>query len=139
MNKLILMRRLTAAPELRQTPNGNMCTSFTIAVDRNYQKDGQKETDFIRCSAWKQRAEFICKYFPKGSMILIVGNIQTRSWDGQDGKKQYATDILVDETYFTGEKREQTAGGNNNSSDNTHPSFDDLTPGDFVNLDDMPF
>ena len=139
MNKVILMGRLTAAPELRQTPNGNMCTSFTIAVDRNYQKDGQKETDFIRCSAWRQRAEFICKYFPKGSMILIVGNIQTRSWDDPNGKKQYATDVLVDETYFTGEKREQTAGGNNNSSDNTYSNFEDLAPGDFEDFDDMPF
>lgn len=139
MNKAILMGRITADPELRQTANGTACTSFTIAVDRRRSKDGLKETDFIRCTAWRQRAEFICKYFTKGSMILIVGNIQTRSWDDPNGKKQYATDILVDETYFTGEKREQTAGGNNNSSDNTYSNFEDLAPGDFVNLDDMPF
>ena len=95
MNKVFLMGRLTADPELRQVQSGVAVTTFTIAVDRRYSKDGQRQTDFIRCTAWRQQAEFICKYFRKGSMILVIGNIQTRSWDGQDGKKQFATDVGV--------------------------------------------
>ena len=72
-------------------------------------------------------------------MILIIGNIQTRSWDDPNGKKQYATDIIVDEAYFTGKKREQIASGNNNSSDNTYPSFEDLAPDDFGDFGDLPY
>lgn len=107
MNKIILMGRLTANPEMKQTPSGTAVAVFTIAVNRRFAKDGQQQADFIRCTAWRQQAEFICKYFEKGSMICVVGNIQTRSWDGQDGKKQFATDVMIEEVYFAGEKKEQ--------------------------------
>lgn len=131
MNKVFLMGRLTADPELRQTMAGVSVTTFTIAVDRRLSKE--KQTDFIRCTAWRNTAEFVCKYFKKGSMTLVIGNIQTRSWEGQDGKKQSATDIVVDEVYFTGEKKESAR----ENSEPSLPSFDDFTP--YTGNDDFPF
>ncbi len=106
MNKVILMGRLTRDPEMRQTQNGVAVCSFSIAVNRRFAKDGQQNADFINCTAWRQQAEFICKYFGKGSMISVVGNLQSRSWENQEGKRQYATDVVVDEVYFTGSKTE---------------------------------
>lgn len=103
MNKAILMGRLTADPEMRQTQSGISCARFSVAVNRRFQKD---EADFINCVAWRQTADFICKYFAKGNMIAVVGSIQTRTWEGQDGKKNYATEVVVDEAYFTGSKAE---------------------------------
>ena len=104
MNKVILMGRLTRDPEMRQTPNGVSVCSFSIAVNRRFAKEGQQNADFINCTAWRQQAEFICKYFSKGSMIAVVGNLQSRSWENQEGKRQYSTDVVVDEVYFTGSK-----------------------------------
>jgi single-strand DNA-binding protein len=104
MNKVILMGRLTHEPELGQTPNNISVTKFSIAVNRRFAKEGQQQADFINCVAWRQTAEFICRYFHKGSMIAVCGSIQTRSWDGKDGKKQYATEVVAEEAYFTGEK-----------------------------------
>lgn len=104
MNKVILVGNLTKDPELHQTPNGVLVTRFTVAVSRRYSKDGQRETDFINCVAWRQQAEFLCKYFQKGSGIQLCGSIQTKSWDGQDGKRQYATEVVADELAFNGPK-----------------------------------
>lgn len=106
MNKVILVGRLTADPELRQTPQGTEMTRFTVAVDRRYRRDGGQQADFITCVAWRQQAEFICRYFNKGKLIGLEGQIQTRSWDGQDGKRQYATEVLVDNVEFIGSKSE---------------------------------
>lgn len=105
MNKVILMGRLTKEPELKQTPNQVSVIRFSLAVNRRFVKEGQQEVDFINCVAWRQTAEFISRYFHKGSMIAVAGSIQTRSWEGQDGKRQYATEVLADEVYFTGEKK----------------------------------
>lgn len=117
MNKAILMGRLTRDVEMRQTPNGVALARFSIAVNRRFAgKDAQQQADFINCVAWRQTGEFIARYFQKGSMIAVVGSIQSRSWDGQDGKKQYATEVVVDEAYFTGSKSEsgtQGSGFNN--------------------------
>lgn len=111
MNKVILMGRLTRDVEMRQTPSGISLARFSLAVDRSYTgKDGQRQTDFINCVAWRQTGEFIARYFGKGRMIAVVGSIQSRSWDGQDGKKQYATEVIVEEAFFTGSKTE--TGGN---------------------------
>ena len=98
------MGRLTRDPEMRQTPNGVSVCSFSIAVNRRFAKDGQQNADFINCTAWRQQAEFICKYFQKGAMIAVVGSLQSRSWENQEGKRQYSTDVVVDEVYFTGSK-----------------------------------
>lgn len=106
LNKTILGGRLTADPELKQTTSGISVCSFTIAVNRRYAKDGQQEADFINCQAWRQTAEFICKYFKKGSSICVVGAIQTRSWEDQNGQKRYATEVIADEAYFVDGKND---------------------------------
>ena len=138
MNKVILMGRLTHDPEYSQTPSGVSMTRFSIAVNRRFAKEGQQQADFINCTAWRQQAEFICKYFKKGSMIAIVGNIQTSSWSGRDGKKQYSTDVIVDEVYFTGEKKESSTDNDMNGGYETQ----DFSADDFMDMDsddDMPF
>lgn len=147
MNKVILMGRLTRDPEMRQTPNGVAVCSFSIAVNRRFAKEGQQSADFINCTAWRQQAEFICKYFQKGSMIAVVGQIQSRSWDGQDGKKQYATDVVVDEVYFTGSKAESHTGGSSDGYAAPQPrqdnSFGEIKDMGFEAIDgsedDLPF
>lgn len=112
LNKVILGGRLTANPELRQTPSGVMVLTFGIAVNRNYRSRnedgsmGQPQADFINCVAWRERAEFISKYFHKGSSICVIGSIQTRTYNDQQGNKRYATDVVVDDTYFVDSKSE---------------------------------
>jgi len=103
LNKVTLMGRLTRDPELRSTATGTSVASFTIAVDRRFaNRDGERQADFINCVAWRQTADFISKYFPKGRMIAVCGSIQTRTWDDQEGKKHYVTEVVVDEAYFAG-------------------------------------
>ncbi len=112
LNKVILCGRVTATPELRQTPSGVMVTSFTIAVNRRFSSRGedgqavQQQADFIRITAWRQQAEFVCRYFVKGSSICVVGSIQTRTWNDQQGNKQYSTDVVADEINFVDSKGE---------------------------------
>ena len=126
MNKVILMGRLTKDIEMRHiaTNNTPVC-SFTLAVDRRFSKD--KQADFINCQAWDKTAEFIGKYFQKGSMIAVVGRIQTRSWEDKEGKKHYVTEVVVEETYFTGEKK----------ADRTMPQSVEVEPIDTD--DELPF
>ena len=112
MNRVILMGRLTADPELRQTPQGTAVTRFTIAVDRRFRKEGGQQADFITCVAWRQTAEFICRFFQKGRMIAVEGQLQSRSWESQDGKRQYATEVIIDNAYFTGSRNENSNGTN---------------------------
>ena len=108
MNKVILMGRLTHDVDLRQTPQGVSVARFSIAVNRRYKdQNGNYPADFINCVAWRQTGEFVARYFRKGSMIAVTGSIQTRTWDGQDGKKNYATEVVVDEAYFTGSKADE--------------------------------
>ena len=151
MNHVILMGRLTKEPELRQTPNGVSLARFSIAVNRRFAKEGQQQADFINCIAWRQTGEFISKYFQKGSMIAVVGSIQSRSWDGQDGKKQYATEVVVNEAYFTGGKKENNGYTQQPMPNNPQPgaqqSMDDFTNHldnmgfdyEELNDDDLPF
>ncbi len=143
MNKVILMGRLTKDVEIRQTPNNLSVARFTIAVNRRFVKDGGQQADFINCIAWRKTGEFIARYFQKGSMIAVVGSIQTRSWDGNDGKKQYATEVIVDEAYFTGSK--SGSGAKGNDTDFSDSSIDDLNSqygDDFATIgdeEDLPF
>ena len=106
INKSILGGRLTADPELKQTASGISACTFTVAVNRKYSKDGQQEADFINCQAWRQTAEFICKYFKKGSSICIAGAIQTRTWTDNNNQKRYATEVVADEAYFVDGKND---------------------------------
>ncbi|MDD6214919.1 MAG: single-stranded DNA-binding protein [Firmicutes bacterium] len=147
MNKVILMGRLTRDPEMRQTPSGVSLCGFSIAVNRRFAKEGQQTADFINCTAWRQTAEFICKYFHKGSMIAVVGNLQSRSWENQEGKKQYATDVVVDEAYFTGSKTESGTIGEHGEYSSPQPKsnngFGDIDNMGFQAIDgsedDLPF
>ena len=112
MNKVILMGRFTRDPELRQSQQGTPVVSFTLAVDRRFAREGQQQADVITCVAWSKLAEFICRYFQKGSMIAVSGRLQSRSWDDKDGKRQYATEVVVEDAYFTGSRSEtNTTGG----------------------------
>lgn len=106
-NKVILGGRLTANPEIKQTQNGVPVCTFSVAVNRKYSKEGQQqEVDFINCTAWRATAEFIGKYFKKGSSLCVVGTIQTRSWTDSNNQKRYATDVMVDEVLFVDSKNE---------------------------------
>ena len=105
LNKVVLAGRLTADPELKQTQSGLPVLSFTLAINRRFQKtaDGQpaqQQADFINCVAWRQTAEFISRYFHKGSSLCVTGSIQTRTWTDNTGAKRYATDVVVDEAMF---------------------------------------
>ncbi|NLK39277.1 MAG: single-stranded DNA-binding protein [Clostridiales bacterium] len=150
LNKVILIGNLTADPELRQTQNGISVTSFSIAVQRRYVKQGetqgQQTADFINIVAWRQQAEFITRYFKKGKPILICGTLQSRTWTDQQGNKRYATEVVADEVGFVDSKPQSTS-----QSDNTAyvpdvyntPTFasNDATPKfEEVNDDDnLPF
>ena len=105
-NKVILGGRLTADPELKKTQNGDISVcSFTVAVNRRTSRTNeQPQADFINCVAWRQQAEFLSKYFRKGSSVCVVGNIQTRSWTDNQGAKRYATEVIVDEIQFVDAK-----------------------------------
>ena len=106
MNKVILMGRLTADPELKTTPSGVSVASFGIAVDRKYAKQGEeRQTDFINIVCWRQKAEFVCKYFVKGQLIALEGSIQTRQYQDKNGNKRTAFEVVADNVYFTGDKR----------------------------------
>lgn len=102
MNHVCLMGRLTAEPELKRTQTGKDILSFTLAVDRGY--GDKKATDFLSCVAWEHTARFINQYFRKGSLIAVEGSIQTRSYEDKNGNKRTATEIVVSQTHFTGEK-----------------------------------
>lgn len=107
INRVILMGRLTADPELKTTPSNISVTSFSIAVDRSYVKQGEeRKADFINIVCWRQTAEFVCRYFGKGSLIAVEGKIQTRTYQAQDGSNRYVTEVVADTVSFTGEKRE---------------------------------
>lgn len=115
-NKVILGGRLTADPELKSTQNGVMVTSFNVAVNRRYSGENkEQQTDFISCVAWRQQAEFVSKYFRKGSSICVVGSIQTRSWTDQNGQKRYTTEVVADEIHFVDSKGDNTAAGDRQS------------------------
>ena len=142
LNKVILAGRLTADVELKQTPSGVSVCSFSLAVNRKYQSNGEQQTDFIQCQAWRQTAEFIARYFKKGSALCIVGSIQTRSWTDSNNQKRYATEVVVDEAMFVDGKNDSqgTEAYNPNNSipygftAPDTPNFTEQSPDD-----DLPF
>ncbi len=122
MNRVILMGRLTKDPEMRFTANNNTpVASFSIAVDRRFTRQGEEQkTDFFNIVAWSKQAEFCSKYFNKGLRVVVEGRIENRTWDDQEGKKHYATDIIAENMYFADSKRDDgygqnAAGGNPNA------------------------
>lgn len=104
LNHCVFHGRLTKDPELRRTNAGKAVVSFTVAVDRDYQKDGKKEADFIDCSAWEQKADFVKKYFTKGQEILVTGRLQSRKWQDKEGKDRISWEIQVEKVDFCGSK-----------------------------------
>lgn len=130
INKAILMGRLTRDPELRHTGSGTPVCSFSIAIN-NGSGDNQT-TDFINCVAWNKTAEFVNKYFSKGRMIVVIGRIQTRTWEGQDGKKNYATEVVASEVAFGDSKKETDAAENTADNDEGFTTLEGVP-------DDLPF
>jgi single-strand DNA-binding protein len=141
LNIAVLLGRLTANPELRHTPNGISVTSFTIAVDRSYTPKGQeKQTDFIDIVAWRNTAEFVCKYFSNGKLAAVQGSIQTRKYTDREGNKRTAFEVVADNVHFAEPKRDSS----NNNSYHTADKAPDISAGndDFEELpsdSDLPF
>ena len=158
LNTAILMGRLVADPELRHTPNNVAVTSFTIAVDRSYVKAGtERQADFIDIVAWRNTAEFVCRYFRKGQMIALQGSIQTRSYTDSQGIKRKAFEIVSENVHFADSKRDGNSSGNGNNFNNNYngyneqprqdayiapaPAYSSGSTGDFEEItdDDLPF
>ena len=133
MNKAILIGRLTKTPELQTTASGVSVCSFSVAVNRRFKNaDGGYDADFINCVVWRQQAEFLCKYFEKGSQVGLVGSIQTRNYDNKDGQKVYVTEVSVDEVHFVGDKKKTDTEPNFVANDGFMPPIND-------DGDDLPF
>lgn len=132
INKAILMGRLTRDPELRHTNSGVAVCSFSIAIDNGYGEN--RTTDFINCVAWNRTAEFVEKYFSKGRMIIVVGRIQTRTWEGQDGKKNYATEVVASEVSFGETKKNAEENGYSTQ----RSSYNNTAPSDIADSFELP-
>jgi len=142
LNRAIIMGRLTRDPELRHTQSGVAVASFTLAVDRDYKpQDGERETDFIDCVAWRHTGEFVSKYFSKGKMAVVEGRIQVRGWEDKDGGKRRSTEIIADNVYF-GEGKKDSDGGSTSTSRSSSPAYQE-PESQFTELDmddgDLPF
>lgn len=136
MNKINLIGRLTEKPELRYNNTNVSYTRFSLAVNRSFANaNGERETDFINCVAWRKTAELICNYFDKGSQLGLTGRIQTGSYDDKDGNKRYTTDVVVEEIYFIGSKKE-----NKVEQSVEQPTQTEIDPfaefGNEINIDD---
>ena len=145
LNKVVLMGRLTKDPELKYTPSNVAVTTFTVAVDRNYARQGeQRQTDFINIVAWRTTAEFVAKYFTKGQLIALSGSIQTRTWDDNEGKKHYVTEVVADEVGFVENKSDSAPGTQYTPDAYSAPSYSntDAVAPKFEAVpdeDDLPF
>lgn len=130
MNKVILMGRLTKDLDVRYTQSTNtQVTSFTLAVNRRFVKQGEeRQADFISCVSWNKTAEFVSKYFKKGQQVGVIGRIQTRNYDDEQGIKHYVTEVIAEEVYFAGDKKDATQ--------NDIQTTDDF---EITNSDDLPF
>lgn len=147
MNKVILIGNLTRDPEVKSIPSGISCVNFTVACQRKYvNQQGVREADFINCVAWRQTADFVSKYFTKGSKIVLEGTIQTRTYDAQDGTKRHVTEVIVDSVEFGGSKGDSASHNENNTYNDTQTAPIDTTPPittnpEFTEVDDseLPF
>lgn len=162
LNRVILMGRLVSDPELKTTSSGISVTSFRIAVDRSYVKAGtERQTDFFDIVCWRSTAEFVCRYFFKGSLIALEGQLQSRTYQAKDGSNRYVVEVVADNVSFTGERREggysqgsYSQGGYSHSyepapqrsysapAESAAPSYSNGSVGDFEEMpldDDLPF
>lgn len=139
LNKIFIMGRLTRDPELRTTNSGTSVASFSLAVDRNYKgADGEKETDFIDCVAWRQTGEFAAKYFAKGRMAVVEGRLQIRPWTDKEGNNRRSAEVIVDNMYFGDSKRDGDTGGARPASGPVKVSANDWQEAD-EDEGDLPF
>lgn len=143
-NKVILIGNLVADPELKKTQSGVSVTSFRIAVNRRYTRQGeQQQTDFIDIVAWRERAEFVTRFFTKGKPILVCGQLQTRTWTDNNGQKRYATEVVADELSFVTNKNDGPSGGGNYATPSeAQPNYSSPPEAGFEDLstdDELPF
>jgi single-strand DNA-binding protein len=140
LNRVILMGRITQDLDLKSTPSGVSVLQFNVAVDRSFVKQGEeRQTDFITCVAWRQQAEFIAKYFGKGRMIALEGNLRTRTYEDKNGSKHYVTEVYVDSVSFTGEPK-QDGNAQQSQSQNQTMSIGDINDFEEILSDDgVPF
>ncbi len=138
LNYIIVMGRLVKAPELKATKSGINVLSFSVANERDFAKGEEKKTDFIDCVAWRSTAEFISKYFKRGSMIVVQGRLQSRKWEDRDGNKRTSWEIQVNNAYF-GESKKETRSSDSapELTDADAPQIVDL--GDFDPDNELPF
>ena len=151
MNRVVLVGRLTKDPELRYTPNGVPVATFTLAVNRNFSNQkGEREADFINCVVWRKPAENVANYLKKGSLAGVDGRIQTRNYEGQDGKRVYVTEVQAESVQFlesrgssAGEREGGSFGGqrsyDNGGSDNPFGQNQNQRNNNFTRVDDDPF
>jgi single-strand DNA-binding protein len=147
MNRVVLVGRLTKDPELKYTPSGVPVASFTLAVNRNFTNQaGEREADFINCQVWRKPAENVANYLKKGSLAGVDGRIQTRNFEGQDGKRVYITEVVAESVQFleprnSGQPSNQSSNQNNNKQQtraDEDPFKNDGQPID-ISDDDLPF
>ena len=144
MNKVVLMGRLTRDPEVRYTQTNNtLVASFSLAVNRRFARQGEeRQADFINIVAWAKTGEFCSKYFKKGQQVGVIGRIQTRTWDDDQGTKHYVTEVVAEEAYFADSKRDSYDNGesfNNNFGDTIPGSTDTNSDFEVSSDDDLPF
>ncbi|MDR2753265.1 MAG: single-stranded DNA-binding protein [Oscillospiraceae bacterium] len=157
LNTVIVMGRLTADPEVKSTGSGISVCSFTVAVDRRMKsQSGERQADFIRCVAWRERADFLARFFRKGSMVAVTGSLQVRNYEDKNGFKREAVEVVADHIDFTGEKSQGNAGGSyrdevplppppparGGQSNASAPAFSNAGAADFDEIagdDDLPF
>ncbi|MDR0293390.1 MAG: single-stranded DNA-binding protein [Oscillospiraceae bacterium] len=151
LNKIILMGRLTREPELRTTQSGISVTSFTLAVDRDFQRGEERQTDFIDIVAWRGTADFVHKYFRKGQLVAVAGRLQSRKWEDKEGNKRVSFEVVADEVHFAERKQDspQAYGAQPSGAPPHRPQQDETppfrldAPATFAELDDddgeLPF
>ena len=139
LNRIVLMGRLTRDPELRKTQSDTPVCSFSLAVDRDYKRDGEKETDFIDVVAWRSTAEFVSKYFTKGRMAAVEGRLQIRDWTDKEGGKRRSAEVIVNSIYFGDSKKD---GDSSTGNYRAAGAPVDVSASDFTDVEDdgeLPF
>jgi single-strand DNA-binding protein len=146
MNRVVLVGRLTKDPELKYTPNGVPVATFTLAVNRTFtNQQGEREADFINCTVWRKAAENVANFLKKGSLAGVDGRIQTRNFEGQDGKRVFITEVVAESVQFLEPKQSNSQGNNQNSNQSQNQTRVDNDPfandGKPIDLsdDDLPF
>ena len=130
LNHIVIMGRLTRDPELRYTQSQTPVASFSLAVDRDFGRGEEKQTDFIDCVAWRQTGEFVSKYFQKGSMAVVSGRLQIRDWTDRDGNKRRSAEVVVDNVYFGESKRREGESRDNYGPRDSYGSRDNYSSRD---------